>query len=762
LTKINFFVIIFPNYAMKDMIDKLKIFEEYQQERNLSKVARKYNIHPSTLCRWLKRLEDQPEDFFIKRWNRPEQKIEEKIMMLKENKPDLTLNKAKKIFEDMGFDISIKGIYSIWRRYGLVRRPVDEPFSHFGPLTSETKRVLEYAQYWLKRDNSTPRLKTIAKVINRLPSYPIGYDEILEKIPERFLSLRRRLDKLYTQFLRIPTPIFYRKIHRLRLTMEKNGLYYSSIIAGLLEILALQWMHTPEKEIGLNALLRKRMGNLRDPALNYQLTFLEVTARTELLQMKEAQILANKLSRLLKNLPYSTFYESFGDMMTFLGDYNKSLEYYKIALEIVKDPDGGNRLKFKIGLDLTISGKHQEALKYLKNTTMDYQDKYYESYALTSALANFGLGRIEQALEWLKKTLERSKKDQFRNRIYTTICCFSAIAKAMGNESESQKLLRQYLPLIKKYKLKRETEIMENLLNPEILKPVSKHPSVQLIYFLKIARKSLKIGDYEKVLRFAKRYGLVGYLQRCLIFIPEPVTHLLNRGKNPELPKAFLRLPLFNPETPVYQLKILGKPVIHKNQKYLKFRLRPQEIAFFIHLGLRASEPGRSLPVDDIYTNFFPKVIDAQSRLAHLLANLKNQLMLPRHLLVIQSSSGFKVLLNKGFYISTDYSEFEQTLARAKALQSAGEWEFAKKEYLQAFKLFRGEPFKKNFDDWSVNMRFKILSELETEAIEFAKACLEHNNKRDARKILEKVLKIIPDSEETKKMMQDPRYRIFP
>ncbi len=734
------------------VIEKLKIIEKYHQEKTLSKVARKYNIHPSTLSRWLSKLENYPDDFFIKRWNRLEQEIEQKVMMLKENKPDLTLNRAKNTLKEMGVKISIKGIYSIWRRYGLVRRPVDDPFSHFGPQTPETKRVLEYVQYWLKRDNSTPRLKTIAQLLNRLPSYPIGYDEVLKEIPERFLSLRRKLDKLYTQFLRISTPIFYRKIHKLRLAMEKNGLYYSSIIAGLLEILALQWMHTPEKEIELNALLRKRMGNLRDPTLNYQLTFLEATAQTELLQMEEAKILVYKASRLLRRLPYFTFCESFGDMMTFLGDYNKALKYHRLALENVKDPDAENRLKFKIGLDLTISGNHQEALGYLKNTAIDYRDKYYETYALTSALANIGLGRIEKALEWLKKTIEKSKKDQFRNTIFTAVCSFSAIAKAMGQTSEAQKLIKQYLPLIKRYKLKREAEIMENLLNPEITKPVCKHPSIQLIYLLKIARKSLRISDYERVLRFAKRYGLDGYLHRCLIFIPEPVIHLLNRGKNPRLPSAFLRLPLFNPETPVYKLKFLGRPVIYKNQKYLKFKLKPQEIAFFIHIGLRVSEPERSISVDELYKNFFPKVKDAQSRLAHLLVNLKNQLMLPRNLLIIQSLSGIKVLLNNGFYISTDNSEFQQTIARAKALLRAGEWGFAKKEFLQAFRLFRGEPFKKNFDDWSVNMRFKILSELETEAINFTKACLEHNDKHTAKKVLEKILKIIPDSEEIKNL----------
>ncbi|MEO0143072.1 MAG: hypothetical protein ABIL15_06950, partial [candidate division WOR-3 bacterium] len=61
-------------------------------------------------------------------------------------------------------------------------------------------------------------------------------------------------------------------------------------------------------------------------------------------------------------------------------------------------------------------------------------------------------------------------------------------------------------------------------------------------------------------------------------------------------------------------------------------------------------------------------------------------------------------------------------------------------------------PFKKNFDNWSVDMRFRILSQFETEAINFAKSCIEHGNKNDARKILQKVLKIIPDSEEARKL----------
>lgn len=127
----------------------------------------------------------------------------------------------------------------------------------------------------------------------------------------------------------------------------------------------------------------------------------------------------------------------------------------------------------------------------------------------------------------------------------------------------------------------------------------------------------------------------------------------------------------------------------------------------------------------------------------------------------------------RGIYFVTNYQEFEQTLFQAKALELAGEWGFAKKEYLRAFNLFRGEPFKKMYDPWSEHMRRVILNKLESEAIHFAKSCLEHDNEirqkkrrtpsakccggnmADAKKVLEKVLKIIPQSEEIRKMVTE-------
>ena len=45
--------------------------------------------------------------------------VESKIVLLKERKPSVTLSTVKKILKREGINISIKGIWSTWKRYGL-------------------------------------------------------------------------------------------------------------------------------------------------------------------------------------------------------------------------------------------------------------------------------------------------------------------------------------------------------------------------------------------------------------------------------------------------------------------------------------------------------------------------------------------------------------------------------------------------------------------------------------------------------------------
>ncbi|MEO0206766.1 MAG: helix-turn-helix domain-containing protein, partial [candidate division WOR-3 bacterium] len=214
-----------------DLTTRLKAIEEYQKTKSLKTVAKRYNIHYATLSRWVKKI-NEDRILYHRPWNRMPPEVEETIMMLKENNPGTTLNQAKQRLLEKGIHISIKGIYDIWNRYGLAKRLVDDPFSFFVQETSETKNCLEYVQHLLIDKSSQENLKKAAGIVNSLPGYPPNYNDILEQIPENLLSLRRRLDRLYNQFLKIPTPEFYKKIHRLRLQFERKKFYYSAIMAG--------------------------------------------------------------------------------------------------------------------------------------------------------------------------------------------------------------------------------------------------------------------------------------------------------------------------------------------------------------------------------------------------------------------------------------------------------------------------------------------------------------------------------------------------
>ncbi len=214
------------------------------------------------------------------------------------------------------------------------------------------------------------------------------------------------------------------------------------------------------------------------------------------------------------------------------------------------------------------------------------------------------------------------------------------------------------------------------------------------------------------------------------------------------LPRTIINFPIFNKELLTYSINFLGKPIIIRKNKCLNVILSPKELGLLGFICEKCCSPGAFSLVEEIYANFWPRSSKPAERLTHLLVQLRHKLKIPSHLLFITWAYGEKRIVNRGIYFITDYQDFRSLIVQAKVLQRAGEWGFARKEYLQAFKLFRGEPFKKNFDNWSVDMRFKILSQFETEAINFAKSCLEHGNKTDARKILQKVLKIIPDSQE--------------
>jgi DNA-binding SARP family transcriptional activator len=332
-----------------------------------------------------------------------------------------------------------------------------------------------------------------------------------------------------------------------------------------------------------------------------------------------------------------------------------------------------------------------------------------------------------------------------------------AIASAYASLGESRKAKRilRNLVLYSKKKEMRASDALEVLLSDEegmrayeCVKSADLAPS-------RFIALQLKKKRYARAYDFAERKGILAYLHRFIFFAPESVRDMLEKGKRTHLPRAVLQLPIFNRDIPTYNIRFLGKLVVYKNQQYLRVDLRPKDTAFLVHLALRAGEPDKRIYLEDIFRNFWRKSENPTRNLSHLLVRIRRMLKLPTHLLEISYSEDAPCLVNRGIHFITDYDEFQQIITQAKALARAGQWRFAKREYGNALRLFRGEPFTRMYDDWSDDRRLEVIFGFENAAISFLKELIARGQKNAASRLFQKLRKIIPYSEEMEKVLED-------
>ncbi|MEO0095718.1 MAG: transposase [candidate division WOR-3 bacterium] len=734
---------------------RLQLVEEYlQKKESLRRLAISHGISHQTLYNWVKIYKKSGREK-LKLDKRPKKSIENKIMFLKEQNPSLSIRKAKSLLNGGGVKISEKVIWRVWRSYGLINSKTQKKrgaFSLFVQSTTELENEIAKAKEFIERGD----YKNAGKVLNDLPAIPESL--LLKKIPEKFLSPRRRLERLYLELGEIPFPRFLRKVRTIRKTLESKGYIYSSLIADFLELDALGWLRKLQETEEVFVRLEKKMAGVRDRALWFLFYYDKAAVLCSILKMGEALKWVARCRKLIYSLSYPYYLEYYGDLLTRLGAYKKALSFYKRAYEKESEPKMKSRLALKMAsLGYGMAGEYQECKKMLARVgELKKSVIFGPNYSLINAYLAFEQGDFDEASELFLESLRKSKEGELYNYLYATYVGLAGIAMALGNRKEAKSHLRKALKLMEKYHIHTHIWILKGLLGEiesipaEFLKNV---PLCLLNYMIRATRTE-KITDYRRAYNFAQKKGILGIFRRWIIFFPAIILHLLEKGKKTFLAKSILKFPLFNSAMPVYYIKFLGSISVSKNQQFLRVNLSSKEYSFLIHFALRSGEPGKFIILREIYENFWPRSEKQVQRLLNLLVRLKKKLIIPGHLFGISSRDIESRLVNYGIYFATDYQEFNETLARAKALERAGEWGFARKEYLRAFRLFRGEPFKKNFDNWSVDMRFKILSQFETEAINFAKSCLEHGNKNDARKILQKVLKIIPDSEESQKLFE--------
>jgi hypothetical protein len=378
-------------------------------------------------------------------------------------------------------------------------------------------------------------------------------------------------------------------------------------------------------------------------------------------------------------------------------------------------------------------------------------------YYAAQAFVAYGSGELQTAGEYFLKSLQRSSREAFYHRIYLTSLGLGTVAMALNKKGDARLHLKKYLPLMKKYRLVKEQIIINLLLGTGI--PVTEDmirmPDINLLHMIQKANQTGRISDYRKAYTYAKSKSLLGLLHRWIVFFPDIVLHMIEKGKRTGLPKLILTYPVFSEKRPVFHTTFFGQVTISRNQRRLRAKLSPQENAVWIHLALRAGEPGGFIPLADLYDNFWSRGKQPAGRLSHILVSLKNNLKIPSHLIGIVSRQGEPRLVNRGLYLTTDYKEIETLLTQTKILTRANEWQFARRDYIRAFNLIRGEPFRKMYDPWSEQMRGVIFNKIQQATKDFTRGCLEHGSKSDAERVISRLASTLPDSVEIKKLQTE-------
>jgi transposase len=749
---------------------RVKAVETYIASGSLEKVATSFDIHPRTLKRWIKRYQEQGKEYleiikvYKKHPKRLEPSAEKRVALLKEKKPTLTISDAKKILDMQGIRVSRKGIWSIWKRYGLAgfEKEFSLDFLEYLTVTPEILSGIKKAKDSLKKGD----IKQSAQILNALPICPGVFS--YERIPDRFLSLSRRAERLYTLYGKISFSEFKNKARNLRVQTEGKGLFYLSVRVGIAEALALSWLQESEKLLFLIHRLQNTLKNKRgivgaDPYLRFTLYLLEGQAHGGLFQIKDALNCTRKCKIILHSFPASLeMRHQLAYLYASIGHYRETLALLSQAA-LRQEPE----IYTSYAISLAIAGEYRTCLTVLKKAEKKLKG-LHSQMIIARAMCHFGKGEIEKALSLAQLALKESKKEGFHNLYNITTMILASGYAALKEKGKAKGFLKRPIPLLKKFRMERDLLVRQVLLGKtsRINRDEKENiiPPVRLALLLKKAQETLKIKDYRKAYNYAQSQKIMGYSHLYLLFLPESVHHILSKGKPTHLPSQFLKLPGFQKDIPAYHLTLLGPVRVYRNNNPIRARLSQKMAVFLIHICLKQ---GKAIPLTSLYRNFWHTSKNPARTFSHFLVRIRKYLKLSSHSLSISKGAfGEENVLHFNSHITTDYQYYEEILAQANALERAGEWMFAKKEFLRAFSLFRGEPFKKMYDPWSEHMRGMILNELETEALHFAKSCLEHDNEirqkkrrmpkgaADAKKVLEKVLRIIPQSEESQKLLE--------
>jgi len=147
---------------------RIKAVEAIRKGQTIAEVTRNLDVSVWTIRRWLKRYREgglelliKPRPYFTP-WNIKANKIAEKVYLLKEEYPKITLLQARKRLLEQGIQLSIWYIRKIWQRYGLAGYDKKKQIAEIIPKMSfpqDVKREIDNAARILEQTAMSKKLQ---------------------------------------------------------------------------------------------------------------------------------------------------------------------------------------------------------------------------------------------------------------------------------------------------------------------------------------------------------------------------------------------------------------------------------------------------------------------------------------------------------------------------------------------------------------------------------------------------------------------------
>lgn len=704
---------------------------------SLRKTAQKFKVHYRSIYQWVKWYQDHGVVRlcmqYKRPWNRTPKGLEKKVVQLKEEMPQLTLNKAQALLKKAGHSLSIKGIWGIWKRYGYCgfrKKQMTAQFTQFGASTAEARAALTQAKELCQRD----KIEKACILLNEVPFLP--RNEIIAKLPDELLNTRRRVEKLSHLYGTMELQPYLKTTKAMFEQLKRKRFKYSAVRCGIMNVVASSWSIEPRRELTTIRQLKrmlKRKDGCFSPHLSLMRFFILITegiAWIALKDRKKAKRIARECQKLLKqrHIVSPSFFNYLGILYTYLEEYRAAAllvaESYSRA--------GEERKKF-VAVDMIKEfirgGDYDQAEKLMK------QWRFIEAWGGMSgelrcrAILSLVRGMPHEAIDYAMQSLSLAQKGELTLYIYHTYFLIASAYGSIGETTRAVEILERLIPYLKKQRLHNDMLLIQTILQSpskkerQMLRDPHIFPRFRLMLLL-------KYGYFRKASQLAGEKGMLSYFHRYMFFFPTQISEQTRDLRGINIPDDILQLPVFNSKRSVYTINFLGEVQVLKDQEPLPVVLFPKDTAFLIHCACRIPEPGIKIPLQDIYHNFWPRSAHPSRNLSHMLVRIRKQLRMSKEVLAISHRTGESVLINRGIHFATDYGHLQETLMRIQALKRAGEWRLVEEDYLHMIPLVRGEFFVRMYDVWSEEVRESVLNTIDNELHQIQQEA-EHYQKYD-------------------------------